>query len=157
MLLVFTWPPHVLPSAQPTLQPRGTFLQALRFLLPPRVSSSLPLPPPSAHANPPLTLSSFSHAFSPSIHHLPQNGPSPLSCIVPGECPSHLCKRKRRSGPGLLTDAVPLEGSDTLQLRSRCASRLQCRLLRHVYIPYSSASHYVPPGLKSNSPSACCT
>lgn len=94
MLLVFTWPPHVLPSAQPTLQPRGTFLQALRFLLPPRVSSSLPLPPPSAHANPPLTLSSFSHAFSPSIHHLPQNGPSPLSCIVPGECPSHLLQEE---------------------------------------------------------------
>lgn len=143
MLLVFTWPPHVLPSAQPTLQPRGTFLQAPRFLLPPRGSSSFPLLPPSAHAKPPLTLPSFSYAFSPSIHHLPQNGPSPLSCIVLGKCLSHLCKRKRRSRAA--HGAVALEGSEMLQLRSRCASRLQCRLLSGVYIPYSSASHYVPP------------
>lgn len=103
MLLVFTWPPHGLPSPQPALQLPGTFLRAPRFLLPPWVSSSFPLPPPSTQAKPPLTLPSFSCAFSPSIHPLPQNGPSTPSRIVPGRYPSRLCKRKRRSGPGLLT------------------------------------------------------
>jgi len=104
MLLVFTWPPHVLPSPQPTLQPPGTSLRAPRFLLPPWVSSFFLLPPTSTQAMPPLTLPSFSRAFSPSIHPLPQNRPSSPSRIIPGRCLSCLCKRKRRSGPGLLTD-----------------------------------------------------
>lgn len=117
MLLVFMWPPHVLSLPQPTLQLVGTFLQAPRFLFPPWVSSSFPPPRPSTQAKPPLTLPSFSHAFSPSIHPLPQNGPSAPSCIIPGRCPSCLCKRKRRSGPGLLTDISCSQGGGFGRLR----------------------------------------
>lgn len=150
MLLVFTWPPHVLPSPQLTLQPPRTFLQGPRFLLPPRVSSSFPLPPPSTHSKLPLTVPSFSCAFSPSIHHLPQNGPSPLSCIVPGRRPLHFCKRKRRSGPGLLTDIGCSQCGGFGGLRDAATPLPMCitfarRPLSHVHIPYSSASHYIPP------------
>lgn len=104
----------------------------------------LPSAPTQRTRKPLLTLPSFSHAFSPSIHPLPQNSPSPVSHIIPGGRLSRLCKRKRRSGPGLFT-------AQWLWKAQRCCDSPPdghhvCTQATepHIYIPYSSAPRYIP-------------